>query len=328
LPQAAGLFVAHFRAYGQWVPPFRYNGGTMTNADEQMPPDEWFALSEAERAAALRRELNNYEEAAGSLEHIADEAEAVNMNTQPGDGRTETPPVTIVPITFERAYRIAESLDPEDRLKLAAIIWKSLPTKERSRLVSFQFESAASYQPLSPSVADLPPPTFAPPWPILYKTLFDPSTTSELYSAPRRFDLATIFVVTAAYSLLFGIMTALGASPVLKIMFGGLVTIVAVAQALFLKVANPRGVSIVAGAVAHTAISLLIWFAEPIWFLNSRLLSFFLLVAANGIIGGSVMGYLAGVMVGGVFLVAAKLRTKFGRPPDDIEPTISSDVPR
>jgi hypothetical protein len=299
----------------------------MPNAEEQLLPDDWFALSEAERAAALRRAMNNKDEAAASCEQIANGAEAADVHAKIGDGRTEPPPITIVPITVERAYRIAESLDPDDRLKLAALIWKSLPAQERSRLVSFQFESAANYRPLPPQVADLTPPTFEPLWPILYKTLFDPSTTSELYSAPRRFDLATIFVVTAAYSLLFGIMTALGASPVLKIMFGGLVTIVAVAQALFLKVANPRGVSILAGAIAHTFISLMVWFIEPNFFPNSSFLVFILVVFINGIIGGSILGYLAGVLVGGVFLVADKLRTRFGRPPDDVEPTISSDVP-
>jgi hypothetical protein len=295
----------------------------MPHADQQLPPDEWFALSEAERAAALCRAMNDNDEVTGPREYSADEVGAANAHAKPGNETSEPAPIAIVPTTVERVYRIAESLDPEDRLKLASLIWNSLPTKERSRLVSYQFESAANNEPQPPPLADLPLPTFEPLWPVLYKTLFDPSTTSELYSAPRRFDLATIFVVTAAYSLLFGIMTALGASPVLKIMFGGLVTIVAVAQALFLKVANPRGVSIVAGAIAHTFISLVVWFVDPDVFFRSLFLTVFI----NGAFGGIVLGYLAGVMVGGVFLVADKLRTKFGRPPDDVEPTTSSEAP-
>jgi hypothetical protein len=143
-----------------------------------------------------------------------------------------------------------------------------------------------------------------------------------LYSAPRRFDLATIFVVTAAYSLLLGGLTAMDASPLVKVVVTALVTIIAVAQAFFLKIANPRGVSIVAGSIAYTLISCLIW----ITFRNIFIDSFFLVVLINGVIGGGIIGYLFGTLVGGVFLVADKLRRKMeGRHTNEMPDKLATD---
>ncbi len=48
--------------------------------------------------------------------------------------------------------------------------------------------------------------------------------------------------------------------------------------------------------------------------------SFFVVTVINGIIGGGILGYLLGTLVGGVFLVADVLRGKFeGRAKPDAE---------
>src|SRR5262245_16662173 len=96
----------------------------------------------------------------------------------------------------------AESLDPDDRMRLIARIWASLPEeywaapdpRERAN-VSFML-MAGDRQ----ALRDLPRR-------IAHKVFNPPAVPPEkIYSAPRRFDLATIFVVTFAYSLLFGIL--------------------------------------------------------------------------------------------------------------------------
>ena len=144
-----------------------------------------------------------------------------------------------------------------------------------------------------------------------------PTVRPDLYSAPRRFDLATIFVVTAAFSLMLGSLSALDATPEVKIAISVLAAVVAASQALFLNVANPRGVSIVTGTVACT---LMVWIGfafSP--HVNPAVL--FVFTIFFGIIGGGVAGYLMGTLVGGVFLVADVLRGKFEgrRPPDNQE---------
>jgi hypothetical protein len=300
----------------------------MSRLDQHLPPDDWLALSDTERAEALRRVADNGHEAAEPTSpQVTGDGTAAEEKSQSADELTESPPITIVPATLERVYRLAASLDCDDRLRLAALIWRSLPASDRASLVSMQFECAQKPIIVSEFI-DEPVPLPELHWPKLAQFLFDPTATSELYSAPRRFDLATIFVVTAAYSLLFGFMTALDASPGMKIVLGGVVTIVAAAQALFLKVANPRGVSIVTGAAAYTLFSWIAWFIDPHTFFFSSL---FYVTFINGLIGGSMMGYLAGVLVGGVFLVADALRTRYGRPeephalPD--EPLDASSIP-
>lgn len=223
---------------------------------------------------------------------------------------------------LEDAFRAAQALDPDERLRLVARLWKMLPADHRAALVTLQLEDAHAGSDDSFVYHHGPP--IEPIWPKIKERLFDRSHISGLYSAPRRFDLATIFVVTAAYSLLLGGLTAFGAPPLVKVAIGGLVSVIAAAQALFLRVANPRGVSIVTGAVAYTLFSWVVWLAVPYTFIFN---SFFFVIVINGIIGGSIMGYLLGTLVGGVFLVADLLRGKFeGRAQADSQETPANDA--
>jgi hypothetical protein len=207
--------------------------------------------------------------------------------------------------TLDDAFRTASQLDPDDRLRLVARLWKSLPADHRAALVTLQLEEVHGDREHSP-IHTVPSPVESI-WPKIYERLFDPRHTSDLYSAPRRFDLATIFVVTAAFSLLLGGLSALDAPPIVMVVIASLLAIVAATQALFREVANPRGVSIVTGAVAYTLMSWIIWLTIRRVFPNS----FFFVTVVNGILGGALFGYLAGTLVGGVFLVADILRGKF-----------------
>lgn len=207
---------------------------------------------------------------------------------------------------LDSVFQTATQLAPDDRLRLVARLWKSLPPDHRAALVTLQLEEAHGDRQHSPIHATVQPP-FDPLWPKINAWLFDPHQTSDLYSAPRRFDLATIFVVTAAFSLLLGGLTALDAHPAVMVVVASLLAIVAATQALFRGVANPRGISIVTGAVAYTFMSWIIWLSMRRVFPNS----FFVVTVLNGILGGAFLGYLAGTLVGGVFLVADKVRGKF-----------------
>lgn len=148
----------------------------------------------------------------------------------------------------------------------------------------------------------------------LLRSIFDPTCATGIYSVPRRFDLATIFVVTAAYSVLLGGLTAIDATPTVKTIVAVFVTVVAVSQAALAKVVHPRGTSIIAGAVANTAIVAILWLE-----MRRHIPISFLFVAIAGVPFGAFLGYLAGAVVAGVFLVADLLRGRFERPPPPAE---------
>jgi hypothetical protein len=200
---------------------------------------------------------------------------------------------------------LAQSLDPKDQMRLIAGLLESLPPRHRAAILEYGRQNIQT--PVNKVRARVDTPRVEPLGPTLWERLFDPTKTSDLYSAPRRFDLATIFVVTAAYSLLFGLMTPLDFGPVDKVSVGLLVTIVAASQAFYHDKANPRGISVVTGAVTLSVILVMLHIFVP----NSVYGPLFVVVVFYGLIGGAFAGYLSGVMVGGVFLVADKLRKRF-----------------
>ena len=204
-------------------------------------------------------------------------------------------------------YHQAEQLPPDERLRLVSKLWYHLPPDHKAAFDTLQRFNSYSRR-VAPDDFVLRDPS-PPLWPELRERFFAPDNASGLYSAPRRFDLATIFVVTAAYSLMLGGLTGMGMPPLVKVVITAMVTIVAATQALFRKVANPRGVSIVTGAIAYTVISWCIWMSVRYVFPNS----FFFVTFINGILGGAILGYLLGTLVGGVILVADKVRQKFDR---------------
>jgi hypothetical protein len=278
----------------------------MPEPDQQIPPDEWLAPNETDRAGAdggpVEPEPDSFDDV--PLEEVVTDA---NAAPSPDNGNS------VAQSNIHRAYQIGRSLEPDDRLKLIARLWNTLPADHRAAFCALPLEDSRQTEESRDLFDNLPASSVQPIWPTVHRVLFDPTTTSGLYAVPRRFDLATIFVVTAAFSLFFTGLTLIGAIPGIKLILGGVLVVVAAAQALLLKVANPRGVSIVAGAVAYTLFSWIAWSINRYaFFINS----FLFVTVINGVVLGTFLGYLAGVLVGGVFLVADILRGKFeGRVP-------------
>ncbi len=71
----------------------------------------------------------------------------------------------------------------------------------------------------------------------------------SVYAAPRRYDLATMFVVSVAYAVLFSVMRLLQAGPLVFVITGLFFTAIAAAQALLFKGNAPRLASCIAGSL-------------------------------------------------------------------------------
>lgn len=206
---------------------------------------------------------------------------------------------------------IAKSLSPDDRLSLIARLWKSLPQESWPRTTSDELVEAHR-QLAKEGIAR----NANVPWPLVEQILADSvrSSRPKVYSAPRRFDLTTILVVTAGYAVLFGslkmLFNALGETAGVAIVVGGFVTAVGIGQAMLFRGRKPRTASIMVGAVLCSIImvGMMLW-SNPRR-LPGSMLPFILVYGA---IGGIIYGYLAGVLVGGVFLVADLFRRRFKR---------------
>ena len=132
----------------------------------------------------------------------------------------------------------------------------------------------------------------------------DPADKPTVYSVPRRYDLATLFVVSVAFSILFGALKLGKARPEVFLLIVGFVTVVGLSQAILTKL--PRAASVLSGAGFFVFALIVIAVAEgmPRRFLNAGILCF--------AIQGGICGYVAGTMIGGVFLAADYCR-KFAR---------------
>jgi hypothetical protein len=211
----------------------------------------------------------------------------------------------------------AKSLSPDERLRLMAAIWESLPVwhaaapspGDRAKLQSYldDFEEGRNGR-------------F--PWQVVQELMAGKSQApAKIYSVPRRFDLATIFVVTLAYSLLFGAMKAISFPPIISAIVAGFLSMVGTAQAFLFGGKQPRTASIIAGTLIYTLSIAATWIATGPRFYSTPGL---LISASFTIAGGAMLGYLAGVSVGGVFLVADKLRTRLSRRHSEFNPDASA----
>lgn len=116
--------------------------------------------------------------------------------------------------------------------------------------------------------------------------------------------MATILVAMAGYALLFSSLRLLGASPRLIAAGGALIALVALAQVIAIRWGVPRAASIIAGVV--------FWIAVVVWLAVADGAPVHAVAVAVAMIVvillGPLSGYVAGVLVGSVFLIAHHLR--------------------
>jgi len=116
---------------------------------------------------------------------------------------------------------------------------------------------------------------------------------------PRRFGVGTLVLVTTMFAVLFAAMRTYGVHPItfgaIAVFFAG----VGLAQAVLFVGRSPRAASVVAGAVLTPALSLGI----GIWVDGTPPLSLAMIACVFLAILGAGLGYLAGGLTAGVFLV-------------------------
>ncbi|MGN6543730.1 MAG: hypothetical protein ACTHK7_01680 [Aureliella sp.] len=137
------------------------------------------------------------------------------------------------------------------------------------------------------------------------ETLWGGRKLDKIYSVPRRFDLATLFVVSTAFAMLFTLLGYLRCSSLVKLAWCGYFSGVGTAQAVLYNGRAPRLASVLAGGLFS------VFFAPPLS--RSPDLSGVFCAGIGLFIAGVPSGYIAGTLIGGVFLVADKLRTWIAR---------------
>ncbi|MFK7767265.1 MAG: hypothetical protein AB8B55_08585 [Mariniblastus sp.] len=132
-------------------------------------------------------------------------------------------------------------------------------------------------------------------------TLFNSNDNSpRIYSAPRRFDILTILVVSTVYGAAFAILTAVHAPMFVMLVLIGFATSIGLAQALLWKGNYPRAASMLVGAAAF-----------PICAMNWELagvLSYWVFATLVYGTTGTIVGYIVGAFIGGLFLVIEGIR--------------------
>jgi hypothetical protein len=204
--------------------------------------------------------------------------------------------------SLEDVFVTVEQLNPPDRLRLIKRLWETLPAEywpERSDIELADVRRRLAKHDIQKMETV--------PWPIVERLLADcaHSTGSKLYAVPRRFDLATIFIVTLAYSLMFGVMSLLSFPPIASLLISGFITLVGAGQALLFRGNRPRAASLIIGATLYSLGTIAVWLyfgqrAYP----PETLVGFIVF----GVIFGAMLGYISGVIVGGVFLLADSMR--------------------
>jgi len=150
------------------------------------------------------------------------------------------------------------------------------------------------------------------------------ASTTPPAGVPRRFSLRKALLMTAVYAVVFTVMAVIGVKPVGFLIIGVFFTGVAASQALLFGGNNPRGASVLAGAIMVPAI-LIPWRLIMEWpALSGDYNGVISLVVADGFRGASigvVLGYLAGALSAGVFLVHDReLEAKTDTSPNDGDP--------
>jgi hypothetical protein len=214
----------------------------------------------------------------------------------------------------DAVLRAALQISPDERFRLIASLWESMPP-DFWPYASGDVALAIARQ---GKQSDEAHPVVRLPWPAIEELLAHrmkgappAKPIAKIYSAPRHFDLATLFAVTSAYSLLFGAMNGLQFPPIANAIVAGFITLVGIGQAVMYGGKQPRKASAVVGAVVYAVVQSVMMYVQSSTMPSPGVIM--LLIFAQGLVMGALCGYIAGVMVGGVFLVADVLRHWFDR---------------
>lgn len=142
--------------------------------------------------------------------------------------------------------------------------------------------------------------------------------SEDIYSVPKRFDLASMFSISVAFAMLFSIMRALDSSPLLIAIFGIYFAAVGIAQAVLFNGDKPREASVIAGGILGCLSVIVIAMSE------GAPLGAAISMTICSAVWAPVAGYLAGTINGGIWLITDYLRQWLERrspTSDPAEPT-------
>ena len=154
----------------------------------------------------------------------------------------------------------------------------------------------------------------------------------DVASVPRRFGAGVLLILVTAFAVLFAAMQTVGVPPRLFVIVAVLFLGVMLGQILLFKGKKPRAASLLVGGLLFPLELLVV---DPYVFLGgaylwghprmfSGLTARLLVVCMVGgalvgyVVVGAVLGYMAGCIMAGVFLVQEKLRRR-SSPPVKIE---------
>ncbi len=147
-----------------------------------------------------------------------------------------------------------------------------------------------------------------------------PKLTPDVFSVSRRFDMATILVAMLGYAILFGLLRQIpNIWPSVIATLGAFFAVVAIGQAVAIRWNNPRAASVIAGTLHWLALCIIAFAVNELGY-SIRFDVMMLLCSLT--LFGPISGYLAGTLVGGVFLISHYLRESNGlrrRAPDKDE---------
>jgi hypothetical protein len=135
-----------------------------------------------------------------------------------------------------------------------------------------------------------------------------PRQTHEA-GVPRRFGVGTLLIITTAYAVLFAVMRALEFPPAAFVLVSLFFTAVGLGQMLLFKGRQPRKASVIVGACLYPPLFLGTIILESGAGHRYHLPPDLGIGVCCSIPSGAMAGYLAGILIAGVFLVVEKVRS-------------------
>jgi hypothetical protein len=123
------------------------------------------------------------------------------------------------------------------------------------------------------------------------------------YGVPRQFGLGTMLLIPTMYAILFAILHASRASPSDYIFVGLFFFAIGLGQMFLFKGRRPRRASVIVGP----------FITVPLWIIGNPANTYTLFNVFFGTIMGLIYGYVAGVLIAGVFLLAEKIQHRFSK---------------